>query len=220
MNTEARFRTTLAAVVGAALCGACATANSVPQMTHDGLELVPHSQMERAWVRPGETFKQYNRIALLDCFVAFKKDWRMNHPDYSTYDVDRIKKDLAKAFHDVFARELEKNGYPIATAPGKDVLLIRPAIVDLEIVAPDTQSDVDSMNFTTSAGSMELYVEFYDSETNQILARAADRRAANHIDGVELSSAVTNTGDAMRLLQHWADLFVTRLNEVHGKKSS
>jgi len=220
MNTEARFRTTLAAVVAAALCGACATANSVPQMTHDGLELVPHSQMERAWVRPGETFKQYDRVALLDCLVAFKKDWRLNHPDYSTYDIDRIKKDLAKAFHDVFAKELEKNGYPIATAPGKDVLLIRPAIVDLEIVAPDTQSDVDSMTFTTSAGSMELYVEFYDSETSEILARAADRRAANHIDGVELSSAVTNTGDAMRLLQHWADLLVTRLNEAHGKKGS
>jgi len=189
-------------------------------MTHDGLELVPHSQMERAWVRPGENFKQYDRVALLDCLVAFKKDWRMNHPDYSTYDIDRIKKDLAKAFHDIFARELEKNGYPIATAPAKDVLLIRPAIVDLEIVAPDTQSDVDSMTFTTSTGSMELYVEFYDSETNQILARAADRRAANHIEGVELSSAVTNTGDAMRLLQHWADLLVTRLNEIHGKKGS
>jgi len=189
-------------------------------MTHDGLELVPHSQMERAWVRPGETFKQYDRVALLDCLVAFKKDWRLNYPDYSTYDIDRIKKDLAKAFHDVFAKELEKNGYPIATAPGKDVLLIRPAIVDLEIVAPDTQSDVDSMTFTTSAGSMELYVEFYDSETSEILARAADRRAANHIDGVELSSAVTNTGDAMRLLQHWADLLVTRLNEAHGKKGS
>ena len=67
---------------------------------------------------------------------------------------------------------------------------------------------------------MELYVEFYDSETNQILARAADRRAANHIDGVELSSSVSNTADALRLLQHWADLLVNRLNEIHGKKGA
>jgi hypothetical protein len=224
MNTEAGFRTnltaTLTAVAVAALCGACATANSVPQTTLDGLQLVPHSRMERAWVRPGETFRQYDRVALLDCFVAFKKDWRLNHPEYDTYQLDRIKKDIAKAFREVFTTELEKNGYPVVTKPAKDVLLIRPAIIDLEIVAPNTESDVYSMTFTTSAGSMELYVEFYDSETNQILARAADRRAANHIGDVELSSSVSNTADALRLLQHWADLLVSRLNEIHGKKGA
>jgi len=218
MNIESGSRTILAAVLAASLCGACASENNVAQVTHDGLHLVPNSKMERAWVKPGEDFSQYNRVGLLSCFVAFKKDWQMNHPEIRTYDMDKIKQWLATEFHKVFAAELEKNGYPIATSPGKDVLLVRPAIIDLEIVAPDTEADVSSMTFTTSAGSMELYVEFYDSESNEILARAADRRQANHIGDVEESSFTTNSDDARRLLQHWADLLVSRLNEAHGKK--
>jgi len=225
MIAGSRRRTILSAAVAAAISTACASGPSgtgvahpsVPEVTHDGLRLVPNSKMERAWVKPGEDFSQYGRVGLLDCFVAFKKDWRLNHPDMHTYDINRIKKELAGEFHKVFSAELEKNGYPIATAPAKDVLLVRPAIINLDIVAPDTESDVTSMTYTADAGSMELYVEFYDSESNEILARAIDYSQVNHIPGAVATSFVTNSADAERLLQHWADLLVSRLDEVHGK---
>jgi hypothetical protein len=175
--------------------------------------------MERAWVKPGEDFSQYSRVGLLDCFVAFKKHWKLNHPTMRTHDMDRIKKALAEEFRKAFTKELEKGGYPIATGSGNDVLLVRPAIIDLDITAPDTGSDVSSITFTASAGSMALYVELYDSVSNEILARAVDRRAARHIGDVEITSISTNTDDARRLMEHWADLLVSKLDEVHGKKS-
>jgi hypothetical protein len=215
----------LSAALAAALCTACANGNngkngkSVPEVTHDGLHLVPHSSMETAWVKPGEDFSQYSRVGLLDCYVAFKKHWRLNHQGVRTYDMDRIKKSLAEEFRKVFTEELQKNGYPIATGSAKDVLLVRPAIINLDIVAPDTGSDVDSITFTTSAGTMELYVELYDSESNEILARAVDQRRARHIGDVEETSFSTNSDDARRLLKHWADLLIEKLDEVHGKQS-
>jgi hypothetical protein len=175
--------------------------------------------MQRSWVKPGEDFSQYSRVVLLDCYVAFKKHWRLNHPSVRTHDIDRIKKSLAEEFRKVFTEELQKNGYPIATGSGDDVLLVRPAIIDLDIVAPDTMSDVSSITFTTSAGTMALYVELYDSVSNEILARAVDQRRARHIGGVEESSFGTNSNDARRLLKHWADLLIEKLDEVHGKRS-
>jgi hypothetical protein len=175
--------------------------------------------MERAWVKPGEDFSQYSRVGLLDCLVAFKKHWRLNHPSVRTHDIERIKKSLAEEFRKVFTEELQKNGYPIATGSGDDVLLVRPAIINLDIVAPDTQSDVSSITFTTSAGTMELYVELYDSVSNEILARAVDQRQASHIGDVEETSFSTNSDDARRLLKHWADLLIEKLDEVHGKQS-
>jgi hypothetical protein len=175
--------------------------------------------MERTWVKPGEDFNQYSRVGLLDCYVAFKKHWQLNHPTMRTHDMNRIKKSLAEEFRKVFTEELQKNGYPIATGSGNDVLLVRPAIIDLDISAPDTMSDVSSITFTASAGSMALYVELYDSVSNEILARAIDRRAARHIGDVEETSFSTNTDDARRLMEHWADLLVSKLDEVHGKQS-
>jgi len=212
-------RTILTAALTAALCTACANGKSVPEVTHDGLHLVTGSKMERAWVKPGEDFSQYSRVGLLDCFVAFKKHWRLNHPSVRTHDIERIKKSLAEEFRKVFTEELQKNGYPIATGSGDDVLLVRPAIINLDIVAPDTQSDVSSITFTTSAGTMELYVELYDSVSNEILARAVDQRQASHIGDVEETSFSTNSDDARRLLKHWADLLIEKLDEVHGKQS-
>jgi len=175
--------------------------------------------MERLWVKPGEDFSQYSRVGVLDSYVAFNKNWRSSHPGMRTYDLHQIKLWLTKAFRNIFATELRQNGYPFATAPAKDVLLIRPAIVNLEIVAPDTQQDESSITFMTSASSMELYVEFYDSESNEILARAADRKQASHIGGVEVTPFSTDSDDARRLLKHWADLLVSKLDEIHGKKS-
>jgi hypothetical protein len=229
MNARSELRTVLIALLAAALCTACASGKSVPEVTHasgksvpevthDGLHLVPHSSMQSTWVKPGEDFSQYSRVGLLDCYVAFKKHWRLNHQGVRTYDMDRVKKSLAEEFRKVFTEELQKNGYPIATGSAKDVLLIRPAIIDLDIAAPDPEQGVSSVTFTTSAGSMALYIELYDSESNEILARAVDRRAARHIGDVEVTSISTNTDDARRLLQHWADLLVKKLDEAHGKK--
>jgi hypothetical protein len=217
MIARSGLRTILGAVLAAALCAACATESRVPDVTHDGLERVERSKMARAWVKPGVDFSQYTEVGLLDCEVAFRRNWRMNHPGVRTRDMERIKKALAEEFRKVFTDELEKGGYPIAAEPDHNVLLIRPAIIDLNVAAPDTNTAGRSDSFTTSAGSMTLVVELYDSVSSEILARAIDRRNARNVGNVTWTTRGTNTEAARRLLKRWANLLVTKLDEVHGR---
>jgi len=217
MTAGSGLRTILGAVLAAALCAACATESRVPDVTHDGLERIENSRMARAWKKPGADFSQYTHVGLLDCEVAFKRNWNMNHSNVRTRDMERIKKSLGDEFRKIFSEELEKGGYPIVTEPDDNVLLIRPAIIDLDVAAPDTNSAGRSDSFTTSAGSMTLVVEFYDSVSSEILARAIDRRNARNIGNVTWATRGTNTNAARRLLKRWADLLVTKLDEVHGR---
>jgi hypothetical protein len=219
MTAGSGLRTIFGAVLAAALCAACATESRVPEVTHDGLVRVSDSAMARAWKKPGVDFSQYTHVGLLDCEVAFKRNWRMNHSGVRTRDMERIKKSLGDEFRKVFSDELEKGGYPIVTEIDHNVLLIRPAIIDLDVAAPDTNSAGRSDSFTTSAGSMTLVVEFYDSASSEILARAVDRRNARNVGSVTWATRGTNTDAARRLLRRWANLLVKKLDEVHGKKS-
>ncbi len=218
MISGSRLRRVLGAALAAAVCAACATQSRIPEVTHDGLERVPDAKVAVAWKKPGTDFSQYTRVGLLDCEVAFKRNWKMNHPNVRTRDMERIKQALSDEFRKVFSEELEKGGYPVVEEPDEDVLLIHPAIIDLDVAAPDTKSAGRSDTFTTSAGRMTLVVEFYDSVSGEILARAIDRRNARNIGNITWATRGTNTDAARRLLKRWADLLVGKLDEIHGKR--
>ena len=218
------LRMILSAALVAALCTACANGNNgkngkgVTEVTHDGLHLVPHSSMQRAWVKPGEDFSQYTHVMLVDCLVSFKKNWKTSHPGLRAPDMDRVKKELAKEFREVFTEELQKGGYPIVTKPDENVLQVRAALINLEVTAPNTLESKDTTSFKTSVDDMAIFVEFFDSVSNEILARAIDRRAARYIGDLQATTRATNREKARRMLEHWADLLVKKLDEVHGKK--
>jgi hypothetical protein len=216
------LRTILGAVLAAALCAACATESRVPdatpEVTHDGLERVEGSRVARAWVKPGVDFSQYTHVGLLDCMVAFRRNWRMNHPGVRTRDMERIKSDLASEFRSVFTEELENGGFPVVESPGEHVLLIRPAIIDLNVAAPDTNTGGRSDSFTTSPGQMTLVIELFDSVSSEILARAIDRRTARNVGNIQWATRGSNRDAARRILRRWAGMLVAKLDEVHGRK--
>jgi len=196
-----------------------------PQETHDGLILVEDRNVAAAYVDPDADLSVYNKIMILDCYVAFKKDWEKkakktgSRVRVSSSDIERIKVDVAALFRDVFTEKLASDdGYEIVTAAGDDVLLVRPAIIDLDITAPDTMSAGRTHTYTTSSGAATLYIELYDSVTGDILARAADRKEARSAGGyMTYSSRVTNRSDARRMLGRWADQLRVKLDELHGK---
>jgi hypothetical protein len=213
------LRTILGAALAAALGAACASDTSTRnlEVTHDGLERVPKSKVERAWVKPGVDFSQYTEVGLLDCFVSFKRNWRMSHPGVRTRDMERIKSALSDEFRKVFTKELENGGYPVVAETDDHVLLIRPAIIDLDVAAPQTNSGGRSDSFTASPGVMTLVIELYDSVSNEILARAIDRRRARNVGNIRWTTAGTNRDAARKILGSWANLLVSRLDDVHGK---
>ena len=133
--------------------------------------------------------------------------------------MEKIKTDVAGLFREVFTEKLGGDGgYEIVEAAGDDVLLVRPAIIDLDITAPDTMQAGRSRTYTSSAGTATIYIELYDSVTGDILARAADRKAARSVGGyMSYTNRVTNRADARRMLGTWAELLRDRLDEFHGK---
>ncbi len=220
MIAGSRLRTILAAVLAVALCSACAKETSTRnlEVTHDGLERVANSRVERAWVKPDVDFSQYTEVGLLDCFVSFRRNWRMNHRGIRTRDMERIKSTLSDEFRKVFTGALEKGGYPVVTGAADHVLLIRPAIIDLDVAAPQSSSGGRSDSFTTSPGTMTLVIELYDSVSNEILARAIDRRRARNVGNLQWTTSGTNRDAARKILRRWADLLIEKLDEVHGKQ--
>ena len=121
-------------------------------------------------------------------------------------------------FREVFVEELSANdGYEMVDAPAGDVLLLRPAIIDLVATAPDTLSAGRSYTFVDSAGAATLFIEFYDSVSGEILARAIDRKADRSHGRMEWQSSSRGRADARRILRTWAGWLRERMDEIHGK---
>jgi hypothetical protein len=216
--------TLLTAIALAAPVSVSAEDQEPMQETFDGLSLVEGAKLATAYIDTEADLGVYNKVMILDCHVAFKKGWDKKtragtRIRISGSDMDRIKADVAALFRDVFTERLSSDGgYEIVTEAGADVLLVRPAIIDLDITAPDDMSGGRSRVYTTSSGAATLYIELYDSVTGDILARAADRQGARKASGhMSYSNRVTNRADARRMLGGWADLLRAKLDEFHGK---
>jgi len=203
-------------------------AEAPPQVSKDGLQLKTHTKQRVVYVKPGATFSQYNRVTILDCYVEMQKDWQRNYnsnvgPDLSRQvsndDVQRIKSTLAAEFKKVFTAELQKSGYQVTKSPAPDVLLLRPAIIDVQVTAPDIMSAGMDVNVITSAGSGTFYLELWDPSTNTILARAMDAEADQQ-PFAQQANAVTNRQAADIILRKWADDLVRHLDAVRGKPPS
>jgi len=200
-------------------------ADAPPQVSKDGLQLKTHTKERVVYVRPGATFNQYDRVMILDCYVEMQKDWQRNYnanvgADLSRQvgddDVKRIKSTLAAEFKKVFTAELQKGGYQVTNSPAPDVLLLRPAIIDVQVTAPDIMSAGMDVNVITSAGSGTFYLELWDPSTNTILARAMDAEADQQ-PFAQQANAVTNRQAADIILRKWADDLVRHLDAVRGK---
>lgn len=197
----------------------------LPAVSHDGLELRKGKVADVVYVRPGVDFSRYKRVAILECPVAFSKDWERERKGggdrVSQKDMDEMKAGLSAEFLKIFKEELQdKGGYTLVTEGAEDVLILRPAIIDLEVSAPDSMSAGRSYTMSESAGGMTLYLEVFDSVTGQILARAIDRQEDRGMGRIQWQNSVTNKAEADRMLRRWASALRARLDEVQGKAAN
>lgn len=198
-----------------------------PATSPEGLVLQKSTKSRIVYLKPGATFEQYERVAILDVLVEFEKDWQQdyNHSRVgldgrvSDQDVERMKTGLAAEFKQIFTDELQnKGGYQVVTTAGPDVLVLRPALLNVEVNAPDVMSAGIHSTVVRSAGQMTLFLELWDSSTNTMLARVMD--AASDPDSfAKQANRVTNKAAADRILRDWAHELRVRLDEIKGKAS-
>ncbi|MGD8808545.1 MAG: DUF3313 domain-containing protein, partial [Gammaproteobacteria bacterium] len=74
-----------------------------------------------------------------------------------------------------------------------------------------------SQSFATSAGSARIYIEFFDSVTGQILARAADFQRARDNATFQWATSVSNRAEARRILRRWTGMLIDSLDEIRDE---
>ena len=228
-------RSLLAARVGAAAlvlslyAGSGAAAPKQPrietgpdaEVTHDGLVRVQKSVVDAAWVKPTLDLTPYKKLMVVSQGVSFRKlepvsefqARRESQFPVKEENKERLSRELRTAFEEELAT-LER--YEIVNAPGPDVLLLVGAVID---VVSNIPPDIDSARYgrggvwLTSVGDATLVIELRDSESGEILARAADRRAAESPFAFEVNT-VTAWSEVRRLAAYWATLLRRRLEEI------
>jgi hypothetical protein len=222
MNTRKPYFLILAVLLGVFAASAYAKKQELPEVTTDGLHRVPDSKLAVVYAEPGADLKPYKRVNLMDAYVAFKKNWARDQKSrsaqpfrISSSDMEKIKKRLATEFKEVFRAALLDAGYELTEEAAEDVMIVRPAIINLDVNAPDTMSAGRTTTFAASAGEMTLYIELYDSVSGDIFAKALDRRVDNRNSSYYTwANSVTNKAAADRILKGWAGILVDALNEA------
>jgi hypothetical protein len=195
------------------------------EFTIEGLQLVEDSNLALVYAQPDIEWGQYSKIYLDDAYIAFKKNWQRNynrdHTDrISADDMTKIKMELSGLFRDVFTQTLEEGGYELVFESGEDVLQIKPAIIGLDIVAPEHGAPGMSRTYSETAGEMTLYMELYDSVSGAMLAKALDRKEDRRTGYFEWQNRVTNRAAANRILKVWANVLKEGLDDARASTLS
>jgi hypothetical protein len=206
------------------LTGVAAAKDDLPATTPDGLKRVETKDIDAVYIQEGATLEPYQRVYLVECAVAFKKDWEKDYnrsaADLSRRvndkDMQRIQAAMSKEFEKVFRKALEEGGYEITTDLASDVLILRPAIINLDPTAPDLQTAGMTYTIVESAGAMTLYMELYDGGTNAKIAMVIDGRA-DPGGMADRANRTTNKAAADRILRQWASRLVKALDAAGGK---
>lgn len=214
----------VALAVGAVAFGPAAVAASdkLPEVSPEGLKLLPKTKASAVYMRDGADFSAYDKVAILECPVAFRKNWqRDTNRDglarVSDSDVTKIRAALSAEFQKVFSKELTAKGQTLVTDGGTGVLILRPAIINLDIEVPNTLAP-NRYTFTDSAGQATLYLELYDGVSGELLARVLDSQLAGDRNTARLRTSSSNKADANRMLTEWANQLGTYLQ--HARESA
>jgi hypothetical protein len=196
-----------------------------PAVNDEGMELVKDSELATVYADPGADLSIYNKIWLEDATVAFKKNWQRNQNRGQSLkvrnsDMERIIEDVATLFREVFTEELQDGGYQMAEEAGEDVLIVKPAIVDLDVTSPDVRSATRTYTYSESAGEMTLNLELFDSLTGDKIVKATDRKRDYERGYMEWRTRVSNRADAKRMMTSWAKALRSTLDEARASTSS
>jgi hypothetical protein len=196
-----------------------------PEVTVDGLHRVASENVDLLYALPGTDLSTYDRVFLLAPEVRFVKNYKQKANQMYKFritddDMQRIREDLAQLFAEVFFDELQsRGGYQLVTSLGEGVLIVRPAIIDLDVLAPDAMDRPNSRSALPSAGRMTLYLELADGVSNTVLAKALDYQY-DRTRVQPYKNSERNEQAARQIIGHWAELLRQALDEAHSKASA
>ena len=198
------------------------------EVTVDGLYRVDNSVMALAYVKPGLNLQGYTKLIIDDVEVAYKKDpegRRRNNPGgvgaEANYALSPSQMDVLKdLFQEAVVKELTKgDAWELVDAPAPDALRVDCYLIDLVVKSPTQQTAGRQQTFASSYAEVTVVFELHDSESDEVLARVADRGDPTVTGGAsELASvnpAFVRT-DLTRMFEYWAGLLRKGIDEVRA----
>lgn len=201
------------------LMAATPTLAKKPPENWDGLQHIASRRLDAVYLLPGADFRIYTKVMLDPTEVAFRKNWqrdqssRISSSSISNEQVHEILDRAKSGFEEEFVKAYQKAGYQVVTSPGPDVLRLSTAVINLDVVAPDTMEAGRSRTFSREAGSATLVLEARDSSTGALLGRAVDASSTGD-SGPFLRNSVTNIAEFEQLFSRWAKISVSGLAEL------
>jgi hypothetical protein len=184
------------AAAGLAACGSTET---------QSFQVSQNSAVESAQIATDADFAIYDRLHAVEMGVFFPQG-----AETSPEDVQRIR-DIFRA---TFLGQLQD--YDIVTEPGPGAMTVQATLIDFrEAEYQDMMSVRRELRDMAAPGKILFLMEMRDSETERVLARAADSAKTPSIADEE--GEVTDWASVEDAAEHWADLFHQFLDQNFGK---
>ena len=183
-SRTAAASTALCRGLSAAHARAQAAEQQWDQTSPDGLQLTRTLPYGAIYMKPGATFGQYKRLAVLTASCSSQglaPRLNRNEPDLemqvSQGDMDRSRRTRCRVQARLHRRAADRRRVRDRDIAAPDVLILRPAILSLIVNAPviDTAPPM-SGSVVASAGQMTLYLELWIPCRTPLLERGVDRR--------------------------------------------
>ena len=187
-------------------------------LTYDGLAKVKNAKAKGAWMRPGFTLAGYTKIMLIGAGIEYRPVKPVSRSASSTTSqfplTDEQKERLRSVVSDAFKTELaQSQKFQLVDQPGSDVLTIWGGLVDVVSNVPPDAVGRSSI-YLSSVGQATLVIEIRDSESNAVLVRIIDRRAAQTPGIAQRSTPVQNWAEVQQLARTWATQLRTGLDDA------
>jgi hypothetical protein len=160
-----------------------------------------NSKVASAQIAVDADFGRYDRLLAMELGIFFPQ---------TTLTSDEDTQRIRQIFRDAFLSELE--GYAIVDKSGPTTMTVEASLVDLRNSAgtqmPKMRSSIRDL---ATPGSILFLMEMRDSESDRVLARAADSAKSPTISTA--AGEETDWASIKSAAQHWAALFRTFLDE-------
>jgi hypothetical protein len=184
------------------------------EVTFDGLHKFDNTRVDAAWAVPDFDLSGYWKILPVNLGIEYREVKNKGtttaaRSSGGPYFIDdKARTEFEALVDEIVMEELQKSSrFEIVDEPGPGTLIVGGGLLDVVSMVPPDPMSGRSRIYLSSVGEATLVLELRDSESNRILARAVDRRAAEPIGNTfTQSNTVTNNAEVRRLIRHWGTL--------------
>jgi len=188
------------------------------QPTYDGLYPVENAGFQMVWAKPGAGLARYTKILVEKPSFHYRAVKGSGRPMEGEFEVPERRRDtFERIVQESFEKSLAKSKYyQMTTQPGPDTLLLVSALHDIVSKVPPEQANRGN-TFVSEIGEATLVLELRDSESNEVLARAAERRAVAPTQQLSMSSGVNSASEVRKAAAQWGAKLRDQLDGLHER---